>query len=132
MLRGGGTAFGHPKPRTYCLKLTKSMKRLAFQSALTDKGRNEAVRVIEDFELESPSTSSFAKVLSACGLAGQKVLFVTPDNAPVLVKSCRNIPGVQISTAGTVSTHHIVAADLLVLTVKAVEALSDQRLCQAE
>jgi len=132
VLRGGGTAFGHPKPRYYCLKLTKSLKRLAFQSALTDKAGSEAVRVVEDFELEAPSTRSFAQMLSACELGGQKVLFVTPENAPVLVKSCRNIPGVEMRTAGTVGTHDVVAADVVVLTVKAVEALAAMRLSQAE
>lgn len=132
LLRGGGVAFGHPKPRTYNLKLTKSLKRLAFQSALTDKGQSAAVRVVEDFELEAPSSRSFARLLSACGLTGQKVLFVTPENSPVLVKSCRNIRGVVIRTAGTVGTHDVVAADVLVLTVKAVAALTAQRLTQAE
>ena len=82
--------------------------------------------------MEVPSTRAFAQVLAACGLSGQKVLFVTPANAAVLVKSCRNIPRVEIRTAGTVGTHDVVAADVLVLTVKAVEALAAQRLNQAE
>jgi large subunit ribosomal protein L4 len=62
-------------------------------------------------------------MLAACGLEGQKVLFVTAENAPVLVKSARNIPGVQVRTAGTVGTYDIVAADVLVLERGAVDAL---------
>ena len=51
------------------------------------------------------------------------MLFVTAANDPVLFKSCRNLPGVEMATATTVNTYGIVAADVLVLTPKAVEAL---------
>ena len=124
LLRGGGVAFGHPKPRSYRTHLTKGMKRRALVSALSHKGKTDRVRVVEDFEFEKPSTKSFAALLQAIGLGGsEKVLFVTATNEPVLFKSCRNLPGVEMATATTVNTYGIVAADVLVLTPKSVEAL---------
>ena len=124
LLRGGGVAFGHPKPRSYRSGLTKGMKRRAFFSALSDKGLSGHVRVVEDFEFEAPSTKSFAALLQAIGLGGdEKVLFVMPANDPVLVKSCRNLPGIEMTTAATANTYSVVAADVLVLTPKSVDAL---------
>lgn len=125
LLRGGGVAFGLPKPRSYRTHLTKGMKRRALVSALSHKGKADQVRVVEDLEFEKPSTKSFAAMLQAIGLGGgeEKVLFVTAANDPVLFKSCRNLPGVEMATAATVNTYSIVAADVLVVTPKSVEAL---------
>ena len=127
LLRGGGVAFGHPKPRSYRSKVTKSVKRLAFASALTDKARSDQVCVVDDFELEKPSTKSFAGVIDACGLTGRWVLFVTPENKPVLVKSGRNIPGMKIRHAAGVSTYDVVASDVVLITRSAVDALVGAR-----
>ena len=127
LLRGGGTAFGHPKPRDYQAKVTKSVKRLALSSALSDKAHSGNIRVVADFDFEAPSTKSFAAIVDACGLSGQKVLLVTPENLPFVVKSGRNIPNVAIRHAQDVSTYDIVAADILLLTPKAVDALVQAR-----
>lgn len=127
LLRGGGVAFGHPKPRDYAHKITKALKRLAFRSALTVKRRGDGVCVIEDFELAAPSTKSFARIIDACGLGDKKVLLVTSASEPILVKSCRNMPGVEIRTADTVGTYDVVASDIVLLTRGGLEALSAAR-----
>ena len=116
-------AFG-PKPRSYRSKLTKPLKRLAFSSALSLKGKSQDVRVVDDFEFAQPSTRSFAGVMSACGLEpGRRVLFLTPQSTPILVKSCRNIPWVEIRPASTVCVYDILSAEVVVLTRKAVDVL---------
>ena len=124
LLRGGGVAFGLPKPRSYRIKLPRSLRKQALRSVLTAKGQEDKVFVVDGFELSAPSTKSFAAMLTACGLSGRKVLFVTAENAPLLVKSGRNIPGVQVRTATTVGTYDVIAADALLLTRGAVDALS--------
>ena len=124
LLRGGGVAFSLPKPRDYRTKLPRSLRKQAFLSALTAMGQDGQVTVVDDLRLTEPSTRSFAGMLKACGLEGRKVLFVTAENAPVLVMSGRNIPGVQIRTAETVGTYDIVAADALLLERAAVDALN--------
>ena len=125
LLRGGGVAFG-PKPRSYHTELTKPLKRLAFSSALSLKWKGTDVRVVDDFEFPEPSTKSFAGVISACGLEEtRRILFITPHSVPVLVKSSRNIPGVEIRPAGTVCAYDVVSADVVVLTRKAVDVLAE-------
>lgn len=124
LLRGGGAAFG-PKPRAYSLKLTKQLKRKALSSALSRKSRDGRVTVVQDFEFPEPSTKSFVGVLGAIGLGGEKVLFVTPQSQTTMVKSCRNVPGLEIRPANSVSTYDVVSADTVLLTEKAVATLAE-------
>lgn len=123
-LRGGGVAFALPKPRAYRCRVPKSVKRQALRSALTAKGLDGQVFVIDDPAFAAPSTKSFAALLHACGLGGRKVLFVTAGNNPVLVKSARNLTNVQVRCAQTVGTYDVVAAQSLLLTRGAVDALA--------
>jgi len=123
ILRGGGSAFSLPKPRSYSSRLTRSMRKRAISSALSLKAREGKVLVVDDVQLSEPSTKTFASLLNACGASG-KVLFIQADANPAVVKSGRNIAGVTMSTAGTVGTYEIIAHDILVLTSASVEALS--------
>jgi len=122
LVRGGGVAFG-PQPRSYSTQLPKALKRLAFRSALTVKGTQGQVKVVDDFDFEKPSTKSFHKVIEACGLKGQKVLFVTAENAPVLVKSSRNLPKVNATHLGSLGTYELVRADAVLFTRQALDSL---------
>ena len=124
LLRGGGVAFGQPKGRTYRRKLQRTVRRQALRSVLTAKGRDEQVYVVDGFELAEPSTKSFAAMLAALGLRGRKVLFITAANEPVLARSGRNIPGVQVRSASTLGTYEVLAAHALLLTRHAVDALA--------
>ena len=122
LVRGGGVAFG-PQPRSYSTQLPKALKRLAFRSALTVKGTQGQVKVVDDFDFEKPSTKSFQKVVEACGLKGQKVLFVTAENAQVLVKSSRNLPKVNATHLGSLGTYEVVRADAVLFTRQALDSL---------
>lgn len=122
LVRGGGVAFG-PHPRSYFEKLPKSLKRLAFRSALTVKGAGGQIAVVADFDFSEPSTKSFQSVITACGLSGQKVLFVTSENSPVLVKSSRNLPKVNITHLGTLGTYDLLWADVVLFTRQAFDQL---------
>ena len=124
LVRGGGVAFG-PQPRSYSTQLPKALKRLAFRSALTVKGTQGQVKVVDDFDFEKPSTKSFQKVVEACGLKGQKVLFVTAENAPVLVKSSRNLPKVNATHLGSLGTYEVVRADAVLFTRQALDSLME-------
>ena len=124
LVRGGGLAFG-PKPRSYHSKLPRSLKRLAFRSALSAKGESQQVKVVEDFEFPQPSTKSFGGIIEACGLGDHKVLVITPESVPILVKSCRNLARVQISPVGTLNTYDVVAADTVLFTREALAKLAE-------
>lgn len=126
LVRGGGVAFG-PHPRSYASKLPKSLKRLAFRSALTVKGTEGQIKVVADFDFPAPSTRSFQQVIVACGLADQKVLFVTVDSSPVLIKSSRNLPKVKTTHLGSLSTYDLLATDVVLFTRQAFDRLVEKR-----
>lgn len=124
LVRGGGVAFG-PQPRSYELRMTKSLKRLAFRSALTLKAQQGAVHVVEDMEPETPSTKAFVKAMRAWGLGETAggVLLVTAGPTPMLEKSCRNVRGVTVEPVGCLGTYAVVAAERVVFTRSAIAEL---------
>lgn len=61
VLVGGGRVFG-PKPRDYSFKLNKKVKVLARKSALTYKAQENAIVVVEDFNLDAPKTKDFVNI----------------------------------------------------------------------
>ena len=126
LVRGGGVAFG-PHPRSYFSKLPKSLKRLAFRSALTLKGTEGQIKIVTEFDFPAPSTRSFQKVIEACGLKDQKVLFITMESSPVLLKSSRNLPKVKMAHLGALSTYDLLAADVVLFTRQAFDRLVENR-----
>lgn len=125
LVRGGGVAFG-PKPRSYRQRMPRNLKQQAFRSALTLKGQTGAVRIVDDFDFSEPSTKSFKQMMDACGLSAGKILFVTPEHAPVLHKSCRNLPSVKMAPVSTLGAYDLIAADVVVFTRKAFERLGER------
>src|SRR5215470_17290579 len=64
LYKGGGTVFG-PKPHSYDFKVNKKVKNLAKYSALSYKAKNNALVVVEEFELQSPKTKQVADALKS-------------------------------------------------------------------
>src|SRR2546422_10916806 len=56
--RGGGVVFG-PKPRDYSKKTSKTLRRLAFQKALTERINAGDVLTIDKFVVPEKKTKSF-------------------------------------------------------------------------
>lgn len=123
--RGGGTAHG-PQPRSYALKVNRKTQRLARRSALSYKARVEAIRVVEDFTFEQPSTRQLLEVLTAHGLADRKVLLLTGAHNPALYLSSRNLSKVRVLEARNASTRDLLDAQVLLMQESAVEVLNRQ------
>ncbi|MDO5095695.1 MAG: 50S ribosomal protein L4 [Peptostreptococcaceae bacterium] len=121
--KGGGIVFA-PKPRDYSYTVPKKVRRLAMKSALTSKVENGEIIVVDEFAMDAPKTKTFAGALNALN-AGKKALVVTAENAPSVVKSGRNIPGVKVSFVNTLNVYDIVNADTLVITKNAVKKVEE-------
>jgi len=120
---GGGVAFP-PKPRDFRQRITKSMRRQALKSALLSKFRDEQVTVIEPLAFDAPKTKRVASMLKALGIDGSCLLAVK-DHAPLLHKSLRNIPKVDVTTAGDMNALTVIGHGRLVLTREVVENLAE-------
>ena len=125
LYKGGGTIFG-PKPHSYDFKLNRKVKDLAKISALSAKGKESAIVVVEDLSLEAPKTSVFAGMLDALNLSSKKALFVSADFNENVFLSARNISSVLATELADVNTYDLVNADVLVMTESAAKMFTEE------
>jgi large subunit ribosomal protein L4 len=122
--RHGGTVFG-PTPRSYALRVPKAVRRQALCGALTVKAETGAVRLLEAFGLERPSTKSLRLLLAGLGLADGKVLLVLPERDAIVEKSARNLPSVRVLTVRGLNVYDVLLADALIFTPEGVSTLRE-------
>ena len=119
----GGIVFA-PKPRSYSYVLNKKVKRLAMKSALSAKAAAGEIIVIDSIKMDSIKTKDFRAFLNAVKADG-KSLVVTPAKDEIVVKSARNIPGVQTSMANLINVYDILKAKYLVLDKEALTVIEE-------
>ena len=119
----GGIVFA-PKPRDYSYVLNKKVKRLALKSALSAKAVAGEIIVVDAIKMDSIKTKDFRAFLAAVKADG-KSLVVTPAKDEVIVKSARNIPGVETSMANLINVYDILKAKYLVLDQNALAVIEE-------
>ncbi len=125
LYKGGGTIFG-PKPHGYDSKLNRKVKDLAKMSALAYKAKENAIVVVEDFNMEAPKTKEFASVLNSLNIAGKKALIVLPEYNDNLYLSLRNLPTVVGAQLADINTYDIVNSDVLVFTENVAKLFNEE------
>ena len=109
----GGVAFA-PKPRDYSYTLNKKVKRLAMKSALSAKAAEDEIIVIDGLQVEEIKTKAFKSFLTKIGVEG-KALVVTENVDEKVVKSARNIAGVNTTIATVLSPYMILTNGKMVV-----------------
>ena len=124
LLYGGARVFG-PKPHEYVVKLNKKVKQLARKSALSTKAASGSIMIIEDFQMEAPKTKELVNVLKSLGIAGKRIVLVTPELNENLLKSSRNIQRVALTRASDLNTYQIMQTHSLVLSEGSVAKIQE-------
>lgn len=124
LLVGGGRAFA-PYPRDYGFKLNKKEKALARKSAFSLKAKNNAILVVEDFDLETPKTKSIVEMANNLKLANKKLLLVLSNQNKNVYLSARNLNNVNIVTASDINTYKIMDCVSLVLTESSIAVINE-------
>ncbi len=119
----GGIVFA-PKPRSYSYVLNKKVKRLALKSVLSAKAAANEIIVVDGIKLDSIKTKDFRAFLTAVKADG-KSLVVTPAKDEIVIKSARNIPGVQVAMANLINVYDILKAKYLVLDKEALAVIEE-------
>jgi large subunit ribosomal protein L4 len=122
--RGGGRAHG-ARPRSYDHDLNKKEKRLARRSALAYKTQADAVRIVEDFSMDRPSTRELTDLLDLLDLADQKVLLATTEVETEIYQSAQNLSDVNVREVQSVNTVDILDADAVVFQEGALEWMTN-------
>ncbi|HBF2277958.1 TPA: 50S ribosomal protein L4 [Clostridioides difficile] len=120
---GGGVAFA-PKPRSYKYTLPKKVRRLAMKSALSSKVQNSEVIVLDALNMDAPKTKEFAQILNNIN-AAKKALVVIADKNDNVIKSARNIEGVQTALVNTMNVYDILKYDSFIITTDAVKKVEE-------
>ena len=118
----GGIVFA-PKPRDYRISVPKSMRRVAFKSALSAKVAENEMIVIDSLDFESPKTKAMLEILSAFG--AKKTLIVVEKSNENIYKSARNIPGVQVSPVNNLNVYDILKYEKFIVTKDAVSKIEE-------
>ncbi len=122
--RGGATAFG-PRPRDFSMDMPRQAKRLALQSALLGKFRDNEVMVLSDLDIATPKTKEVAATLKNLKAESGSLVVISAYNENVL-KSCRNLPKTDLSVLSDLNAYAVLRRKQLIFTKAALEALAEE------
>ena len=120
--RGGGIVFGPRGNENYTKKLSKTSKRVAVKQALTLA--NQAKKIVVTDIKATGKTAEVAKFL-ADNKYDRKVWVVVDEKKPELMRATNNLQNVLVVRANYLSVYHILNADTILLSPKALPVLSN-------
>ncbi len=119
---GGGKAMG-PKPRDYAYDVPKKVRKAALRAALSLRGNDKKLLIVEKWEPTAPKTAAAAKVLAKLGL--KKALVVDDGKNVALARSVRNLVGADFLAVEGLNVYDILKHDTLVLTAATAKKLEE-------
>lgn len=120
--RTGGVTFA-ARNRNYEQKLNKKMYRAGIQSIFSELLRQGRLEVIEDITLSEPKTKELKAKLSGFGFV--KGLIVTGGFNLNLFLSARNIPGLNVTEARSLSPVELVHSEKVLVTAEALNQIQE-------
>ena len=101
----GGVAFA-PKPRSYRYTMNRKEKRIALKSALSVKAAESKIFVVDGLQLRRDQDEGL-RYLCSRSSAPSNAMIVTETVNENVIKSARNIPGVETTIATVLCTYDI-------------------------
>lgn len=102
---GGGVVFG-PKPRDYSYHMPRKAKRLAMKSILSQKVKEDSLKIIEDFTIESGKTRDLVGILKNF-VADERTVLILKDDDAMVKRAARNIPWLSFLTYNRMRAHDL-------------------------
>lgn len=121
--KGGGVVFG-PHPRNYRIQLPKGIKQEAYRSLLSLKFKEGAVKVVEDFAVESGKTKDMASI--AKKLDVKKGVLITDSEDTMLKRAIRNIPWFVYNNVKRLSSRDIFYTKTVIITESAAKIINSK------
>ena len=117
---GGGVVFG-PQPRSYAQRIPKKVRKAALRSALSLRKQEDAVRVLDSFELPEIKTRLVVQRLAELEI--DDALIVTAERDARLERASRNLPRVRVLAVAGLNVRDVLARRHLLLVGDAVGAI---------
>jgi large subunit ribosomal protein L4 len=120
--RKGGIVFG-PHPRSFNKDLPRKMRRLAMRSVLSARLAEDALTVVDRFELAEARTRVLLEALAGLGAEHGAVVVLGERSDPVL-RAAKNLERVHVVTPNGLNLLDLLRLPRVVLTESAVEELT--------
>jgi large subunit ribosomal protein L4 len=120
---GGGRAFA-AKPRSYEQKVNRKSYRVAIRSILSELIRQDRLKVVESFGIDTPKTKAMVAKLAELQVSG-RVLLVSEDANEATFLAARNIPYIHVVDVLALNPVSLVGSDHIVMTVDAVKKIEE-------
>jgi large subunit ribosomal protein L4 len=120
--RHGGTVHG-PQPRSYDFQFPRKKLLGALRSALAAKLADGKLTVVESFDLKEAKTKAFRQALDALNV--EKTALLVDGGNENLVRSSRNLAGVELVRGNEVHPYHLLRYDRAIFSRPALEKLQN-------
>jgi large subunit ribosomal protein L4 len=121
--RGGGKIFASSPDENFSHKVNRKMFRAGMASLISQLVREDRVRVVDEFKLDSPKTKLLAQKIKSLGF--DKLLLITDEIDENLYLSSRNLMNVEVMEARHADPVSLVRFPNVLLTRKAVAKLEE-------
>src|SRR5512135_1058742 len=122
--RGGGRIFPSSPDENFTQKLNRKMYRAGVASILSQLAREDRLKVVESFVVESPKTKLFLQKVTDMGVA-DSLLLITDELDDNLILSSRNLPNVLVLEVAEADPVSLIRYQNVILTRKAVSKFEE-------
>ena len=116
--RGGGKIFPNLPDENFSQKVNRKMYRAGMCSILSQLAREDRLKVVESFSVDTPKTKVLAGKIKQMGL--DSTLVITDSVDQNLLRSARNLVKVRVLDVDHVDPISLIQFDNVILTKKAV------------
>jgi len=120
----GGGKIHTPHMRSYAKKMPKKMRRAAVRSALTVKATEDAIVLVDKFEMKAPKTKELIQSMEKLVGAQSALLVVAEKDKNINVfKSAENSADVKVLLAQYLNIRDLLSFDHIVFDLEAIEVM---------
>lgn len=121
--RSGGVTFA-AKPRNFSQKVNKKMYRAALRSIFSELARQDRLKVVESFTLDSHKTKDFATFAQQNDL-GQDVLLIAESANDKAYMATRNLPRVTLVDVQAINPALLLRHENVAVDKAAIEKINE-------
>lgn len=121
--KGGGVVFGPQKERNFEKKINQKTKTRGLFMVLTDKVKEERIKLLESFNLSDKKTKNLVSVVSNLDLKGKKVLIAVEKADENILLASKNLRNVKMMPADSLNVYALLKYEYLILTKGAVNKI---------
>ena len=125
LMRGGGVIFG-PSPKYYFKKVNAKTKKLAFKCILSDKTKNNSLKITDSINLKTNKTKELVQFLHDNDLFNRKLTIVTSEVDNNLLLASRNVKYINVVKASSCSIVDLFDSDIVLIDSSGLEVISSR------